>query len=235
MLEIVDLHVSYDENLAVNGFSLTAEPSCITTVLGSNGAGKTTLLKSVCGLVPIRSGAVRALGRDIAGLPTAEIVRRGVCLVPEGRELFPRMSVADNLLLGAYLRRDRRAVRRDLDRVYGYFPVLARKSKLPARSLSGGEQQMVAFGRALMADPKVLLLDEPSIGLAPLIEQQLMQTLRHLTDESGIAVVLVEQNASLALSVSDKAYVLELGEKVLEGAAKELLTDERVKQAYLGI
>lgn len=235
MLEVADLQVSYDENVAVNGLSLVAEPSRITAVLGSNGAGKTTLLKSVAGLIPTRSGTIRALGHEIQGLSTAEIVRRGVCLVPEGRELFPRMSVADNLLLGAYLRSDNRAVRSDLDRVYSYFPVLARKSKLPARSLSGGEQQMIAFGRALMAQPRILLLDEPSIGLAPLVERQLMATLRQLTNESGIAVLLVEQNASLALNVSDTAYVLELGSKVLEGTASELLSDPRVKQAYLGL
>lgn len=235
MLEISDLCVSYEQNLAVNGFSMTAGAGMITAVLGSNGAGKTTLLKSISGLVPVKSGRISAFGKEIQGLSTAEIVRRGVCLVPEGRELFPRMSVADNLMVGAWLRRDKDGVRRDLARVYDYFPVLARKAKLSARNLSGGEQQMIAFGRALMAGPRILLLDEPSIGLAPLVEMQLMQALRQLTDDTGIAVVLVEQNASLALQVSDRAYVLELGAMALEGAAAELLTDPRVKQAYLGI
>lgn len=235
MLEISNLHVSYEQNIAVNGFSMTAEGGLITAVIGSNGAGKTTLLKSISGLVPVKSGRITAFGQDIQGLSTAAIVKRGVCLVPEGRELFPRMTVADNLLVGAFLRADKDAVQRDLAKVYGYFPVLQRKAHLPARSLSGGEQQMIAFGRALMAGPKILLLDEPSIGLAPLVEIQLMQALRQLTDDTGIAVVLVEQNASLALQVSDRAYVLELGAKALEGAAADLLTDPRVKQAYLGI
>lgn len=235
MLDVSDLHVSYQQNIAVDGFSMQAEGGKITAVIGSNGAGKTTLLKSICGLVRVKSGRVSAFGEEIQGLSTAEIVRRGICLVPEGRELFARMTVADNLLVGAFLRKDKAAVQRDLDKVYGYFPVLERKARLPARSLSGGEQQMIAFGRALMAGPKILLLDEPSIGLAPLVEIQLMQALRQLTDDTGIAVVLVEQNAQLALQVSDRAYVLDLGTKALEGAAADLLTDPRVKQAYLGI
>ncbi len=214
---------------------MQAESGQITAVIGSNGAGKTTLLKSICGLVKVQSGRIAAFHSDIQGLSTAEIVSRGICLVPEGRELFPRMTVADNLMVGAFLRRDKAAIARDLAKVYGYFPVLERKAKLPARSLSGGEQQMIAFGRALMAGPKILLLDEPSIGLAPLVEIQLMQALRQLTDETGIAVILVEQNAQLALQVSDRAYVLDLGTKALEGAAADLLTDPRVKQAYLGI
>lgn len=235
MLEVSDLHVSYGHSVAVNGFSMRAEGGQITAVIGSNGAGKTTLLKSICGLVKAKSGRITAFGDDIQGQSTAQIVSRGICLVPEGRELFPRMTVADNLMVGAFLRRDKAAIARDLAKVYGYFPVLERKARLPARSLSGGEQQMIAFGRALMAGPKILLLDEPSIGLAPLVEIQLMQALRQLTDDTGIAVVLVEQNAQLALQVSDRAYVLDLGTKALEGAAADLLTDPRVKQAYLGI
>ncbi len=235
MLEVSDLHVSYGHSVAVNGFSMRAEGGRITAVIGSNGAGKTTLLKTICGLVKAKSGRITAFGAEIQGQSTAQIVSRGICLVPEGRELFPRMTVADNLMVGAFLRRDKAAIARDLAKVYGYFPVLERKARLPARSLSGGEQQMIAFGRALMAGPKILLLDEPSIGLAPLVEIQLMQALRQLTDDTGIAVVLVEQNAQLALQVSDRAYVLDLGTKALEGAAVDLLTDPRVKQAYLGI
>jgi branched-chain amino acid transport system ATP-binding protein len=235
MLEVSDLHVSYGHSVAVNGFSMRAEGGRITAVIGSNGAGKTTLLKTICGLVKAKSGRITAFGAEIQGQSTAQIVSRGICLVPEGRELFPRMTVADNLMVGAFLRRDKAAIARDLAKVYGYFPVLERKARLPARSLSGGEQQMIAFGRALMAGPKILLLDEPSIGLAPLVEIQLMQALRQLTDDTGIAVVLVEQNAQLALQVSDRAYVLDLGTKALEGVAADLLTDPRVKQAYLGI
>ncbi len=235
MLEVSDLHVSYGHSVAVNGFSMRAEGGRITAVIGSNGAGKTTLLKTICGLVKAKSGRITAFGAEIQGQSTAQIVSRGICLVPEGRELFPRMTVADNLMVGAFRRRDKAAIARDLAKVYGYFPVLERKARLPARSLSGGEQQMIAFGRALMAGPKILLLDEPSIGLAPLVEIQLMQALRQLTDDTGIAVVLVEQNAQLALQVSDRAYVLDLGTKALEGAAVDLLTDPRVKQAYLGI
>lgn len=235
MLEVSNLTVAYGGNVAVNALSLKANGGRVTAVLGSNGAGKTTLLKCISGVVKPVSGNIHLMGESIVGLGTGEIVRRGISLVPEGRELFPRMSVYDNLLSGSHLRMDREGIRRDLDRVYGYFPVLSQKSKLAARNLSGGEQQMIAFGRALMAAPRVLLLDEPSIGLAPLVEQQLMQALRRLADDAGIAVVLVEQNASLALSVSDEGYVLELGCKALHGTADALLSDQGMRKAYLGI
>ncbi|MCA2380080.1 ABC transporter ATP-binding protein [Agrobacterium genomosp. 3 str. RTP8] len=235
MLEVSNLTVAYGGNVAVNALSLKANGGRVTAVLGSNGAGKTTLLKCISGVVKPVSGNIQLMGESIVGLSTGEIVRRGISLVPEGRELFPRMSVYDNLLSGSHLRKDREGIRRDLDRVYGYFPVLSQKSKLAARNLSGGEQQMIAFGRALMAAPRVLLLDEPSIGLAPLVEQQLMQALRRLADDAGIAVVLVEQNASLALSVSDEGYVLELGCNALHGTADALLSDQGMRKAYLGI
>ncbi|MDH7810054.1 MULTISPECIES: ABC transporter ATP-binding protein [unclassified Rhizobium] len=234
MLEVEDLHVSYDGNIAVDGFSFLAKSSTVTTIIGSNGAGKTTLLKCISGLLPARSGRVRLNGEDILRLPTAQIVRLGICMVPEGRLLFPRMSVLDNLLVGSHLRNDKAGIAKDLERIYHYFPVLKKKAGAFARNLSGGEQQMVAFGRALMASPKVLLLDEPSIGLAPLVERQLMKTVGQLAIDAGITVVLVEQNASLALSVSNYGYVLELGSNVFEGSVDALLSSPRVREAYLG-
>ncbi len=235
MLETQDLTVKYDLISALSEVSISAEERTITTIVGSNGAGKTTLLKTISGLIRPESGEIRFLGERIdAASPTA-IVRMGISHVPEGRELFPRISVYDNLMVGAYLRKDRKAIRRDLDRIYQHFPILKDRRRQLARDLSGGEQQMLAFGRALMSDPKLLLLDEPSIGLAPVIEQRIMETLRVLTVDENVGVVLVEQNAALALSVASHGYVLEQGSLVLQGPANELIKDDNVRAAYLGL
>ena len=235
MLETQELTVKYDLISALSEVSISAEERTITTIVGSNGAGKTTLLKTISGLIRPESGEIRFLGERIdAASPTA-IVRMGISHVPEGRELFPRISVYDNLMVGAYLRKDRKAIRRDLDRIYQHFPILKDRRRQLARDLSGGEQQMLAFGRALMSDPKLLLLDEPSIGLAPVIEQRIMETLRVLTVDENVGVVLVEQNAALALSVASHGYVLEQGSLVLEGPANELIKDDNVRAAYLGL
>ena len=235
MLETQELTVKYDLISALSEVSISAEERTITTIVGSNGAGKTTLLKTISGLIRPETGEIRFLGERIdAASPTA-IVRMGISHVPEGRELFPRISVYDNLMVGAYLRKDRKAIRRDLDRIYQHFPILKDRRRQLARDLSGGEQQMLAFGRALMSDPKLLLLDEPSIGLAPVIEQRIMETLRVLTVDENVGVVLVEQNAALALSVASHGYVLEQGSLVLQGPANELIRDDNVRAAYLGL
>lgn len=234
MLEVKGLTVRYDGNTAVDGVSIVVESGTLTTVIGSNGAGKTTLLRAICGLIKPDRGDVSIFGQPIGGQSPAAIVGKGVSLVPEGRELFARMTVYENLISGAYLHADKSIVLQNLARVYGYFPVLERKSRLLARNLSGGEQQMVAFGRALMASPRVLLLDEPSIGLAPLVERELILRLKQLTSETGLTVLLVEQNANLALSISDYGYVLELGKLIAQGPAKDLKSDRAIREAYLG-
>lgn len=235
MLKIVGLSVNYQQTRALNNVSLVAEEGQVTTILGRNGAGKTTLLKTISGLVKAANGQFFIGDTLLTGLGTSDIVRNRVSQVPEGRELFPRMSVAENLMMGAHLRRDTKVIQSDLESLYEDFPVLGHKRKTLVRNLSGGEQQMVAIARALMAAPKVLLLDEPSIGLAPLVEQSLMQTLKSLAHERGLAVVLVEQNAHLALSIADKGYVLDLGEVVLDGTADALLNNSDVKRIYLGL
>lgn len=235
MLETRDLTVKYDLISALSELSIAAEERTITTIVGSNGAGKTTLLKTISGLIRAESGEIRFLGERIDAASPSAIVRMGISHVPEGRELFPRISVYDNLMVGAYLRKNKKAIRRDLERIYQHFPILKDRRRQLARDLSGGEQQMLAFGRALMSDPKLLLLDEPSIGLAPVIEQKIMETLRVLTVDENVGVVLVEQNAALALSVASHGYVLEQGSLVLQGPANELIKDDNVRAAYLGL
>jgi branched-chain amino acid transport system ATP-binding protein len=235
MLETRGLTVKYDLISALSGVSIMADEGVITTVVGSNGAGKTTLLKTISGLIRASEGEIWFLGERIDKASPPEIVRMGISHVPEGRELFSRISVYDNLMVGAYLRRDKARIRRDIERIYQHFPVLKERHRQLARDLSGGEQQMLAFGRALMAGPKMLLLDEPSIGLAPVIEQKLMETVRALATEEGIGVVLVEQNAALALSVASRGYVLEQGNLVLSGPARDLVNNENVRAAYLGL
>ena len=206
----------------------------VTTLVGSNGAGKSTLMKGIMGLKPPLAGEVRLDGIRLAGLSTSEIVARGVVLVPEGRELFPKMTVLENLQVGASLGGDEARKKRNLATVTELFPVLGRKLSMAARNLSGGEQQMLAVGRALMASPRFLLLDEPSIGLAPLIEEQLMASIRQVANELGLGVLLVEQNAMLALEHSDWAYVIELGRITKSVASAELVDDPSIVDAYLG-
>jgi branched-chain amino acid transport system ATP-binding protein len=233
MLEIEDLHVSYGQVDAVRGVSLVLLPGQIVSVIGPNGAGKTTLLAAAMGLLPSK-GRLRFEGEDLAALDVEARVERGLCLVPEKRELFGELTVLDNLMLGAFSRRLRgAALRSRLDFVYERFPRLGERRAQRADTLSGGERQMLALGRALMCSPRLLMLDEPSLGLAPLIVQEILAFVRRLRDE-GVAILLVEQNARAALDSSDHGYVLETGEIALSGASTALAGDPRVQATYLG-
>ena len=233
LLSLKDVHVSYGKMEAVSGVSLEMQEGQIATVIGPNGAGKTTLLSALMGLLPSR-GEIRHKQDDLGRLSTEERVRRGICLVPERRELFSQMTVADNLILGAYTRwRDRKAVRADLKDVYARFPKLSERRGQLAGTLSGGEQQMLALGRALMAKPRLLLLDEPSLGLAPLIVREIFRIVIGLR-ELGVSILLVEQNARAALQTADFGYVLETGCIVHSGPATGLIHDPRVIASYLG-
>jgi branched-chain amino acid transport system ATP-binding protein len=233
LLSVTDLHVSYGKVEAVSGVSLEMQAGHIVTVIGPNGAGKTTLLAALMGLLPSK-GESWYEAQDLRILSTEERVRRGICLVPERRELFTEMTVADNLVLGAYTRwRDREAVQRDLQQVYERFPRLSERRGQLARTLSGGERQMLALGRALMAKPRLLLLDEPSLGLAPLIVREIFRIVTGLR-ELGVSILLVEQNARAALETADYGYVLETGSIVHSGPAVSLIHDPRVITSYLG-
>ena len=232
LLEAENLHASYGRVAALHGVSLRVPAGAIVCVIGANGAGKSTLLAALMGLLPAR-GAVRYDGEAVHDLPPEQRVARGLALVPERRELFGSMSVADNLRLGAFHRRGDRRVRADLDAVYARFPRLQDRRAQIAATLSGGEAQMLALGRALMARPRLLMLDEPSLGLAPLVVQEIFRIVQQLKD-SGVAILLVEQNARAALRIADYGYVLETGSLALEGPAGELERDARVMQTYLG-
>ncbi|ESW68723.1 ABC transporter ATP-binding protein [Mesorhizobium sp. C280B] len=234
MLEAKDLVLEYGGVRALNGMSFTARTGEVTAVVGSNGAGKTTLMNAICGLVKLASGEIRLDGARLNGLAPDEIVRKGISLVPEGRELFPKLSVLENLLLGATVRPDPAVRRKTLERIFELFPVLANRQKQQAGRMSGGEQQMLAFGRALMAQPKMLLLDEPSIGLAPMVEEQLISAISDYSRENGIGVLIVEQNAMLALEYAQHAYVVEQGRVALSGPAAEIRDDPAVIASYLG-
>jgi branched-chain amino acid transport system ATP-binding protein len=233
ILRVRDITVHYWKVAAVRNVSLEIEEGRIITLVGANGAGKSTILKTISGLKTPTSGQIFFRHDRIDRLPTQEIVKLGISNVPEGRRLFPRMTVLENLMMGAYLRRERRDIDRDRKRVFHYFPVLGEREKQLAGSLSGGEQQMLAIGRSLMSDPKLLLLDEPSIGLSPLVSQTIAKIIKTINQE-GVSILLVEQNAKLALGLAYKGYVLETGAVVLEGETKELLKSEAVKSAYLG-
>ena len=233
LLEIEDISVSYGKVEAVRGVSLRLEEGRIITVIGANGAGKTTLLSAAAGLLPW-AGRASYQGSDLARMTVEDRVDRGFCLVPEQRALFGDMPVLDNLLLGAYVRRrDRAFVRKSLESVFEQFPRLAERRAQEAQTLSGGERQMLAIGRALMSQPRLLLLDEPSLGLAPTIVRDVLTRVRGLRDQ-GVSVLLVEQNARAALDVADYAYVMDTGEIVLEGSASDMATDPRVTATYLG-
>jgi len=232
-LDIRGLHVAYGGVRALRNVSMVVPAGAVTTILGANGAGKTSLLRAVMGLARERSGSIRLFGEEIGKRRADEMVERGLALVPEGRRLFPAMTVRENLELGAHTRRDRASVQQDFDLVYTLFPVLRERVLTRAGSLSGGQQQMVAVGRALLSHPKVLLLDEPTIGLAPAVVGLIGETVRRVC-ASGVTVVLVEQNAALALGVADWVYVLENGTVALSGAASEVVRSERVRAAYLG-
>ncbi|RWF81877.1 MAG: ABC transporter ATP-binding protein [Mesorhizobium sp.] len=234
MLEAKDLVLEYGGVRALNGMSFRASTEQVTAVVGSNGAGKTTLMNAICGLVKLASGEIRLDGAKLNGLAPDDIVRKGISLVPEGRELFPKLSVLENLLLGATVRPDPTRRRKTLERIFELFPVLANRQKQQAGRMSGGEQQMLAFGRALMAQPKMLLLDEPSIGLAPMVEEQLISAISDYSRENGIGVLIVEQNAMLALEYAQHAYVVEQGRVALSGPAAEIRDDPAVIASYLG-
>ena len=232
-LRVSGLEVAYGRITAVKGIDLAVERGELVCLIGANGAGKSTTLKTVAGLLAPSAGEIRYEGAAIGGVPAYDLVRRGVALVPEGRGVFARLSVAENLQLGAYTRDDRAGVRRDLDYIYDLFPRLAERRGQQAGTLSGGEQQMLAIGRALMSRPRLLLLDEPSMGLAPLLVQKIFETIRRISAE-GVTILLVEQNAKLALEVSHRGYVMESVRIVLADAAPALLNNPSVQRAYLG-
>ncbi|HXF83175.1 MAG TPA: ABC transporter ATP-binding protein [bacterium] len=233
MLELHDITAGYGPITVLRGITLRVDEGGAVCVLGPNGAGKTTLLRTIVGLLPAAGGEVRFLGRRVTGLRPSEIVRRGISLVPERRELFPHLSVRENLALGAYVRGRDPSVADDLERVFGLFPRLRERLRQQAATLSGGEQQMLAIGRALMARPRLLLLDEPSLGLSPLLVQEMFRAVGTIRAQ-GTAVLLVEQNAHMALTVADRGYVLESGRVVLEDASENLRTLTILRDAYLG-
>jgi branched-chain amino acid transport system ATP-binding protein len=233
LLEVRGLHAFYGQSQALYGLDFALAEGGIVTLLGANGAGKTTTLRAVCGMVRM-TGEISFNGRSIAGWATEDIARLGIAHVPEGRGTFTRMSVEDNLQLGAMTRRDRAQIAADLDEVYDEFPRLRERRRQQAGTLSGGEQQMLAVARALMLRPKLLLLDEPSFGLAPLIVAELFEILRRLNRERRVAMLLVEQNAALALDLAEEAYLLETGRIVMTGPAQDIAKDEAVRRSYLG-
>lgn len=233
LLEVSDLRVHYDKVEAVKGVSLGVDEGSISTLIGANGAGKTTILKAISGLLKPSAGEIRFAGQRIDNRPAHKIVGMGIAHVPEGRRLFGLMTVKHNLRLGAYLQQDKQEREQSFEQVYRHFPVLKERQNQLAKTLSGGQQQMVAMGRALMARPKVLLMDEPSLGLAPVMVAEIAKIIEGLK-EAGLSVILVEQNASLALKLADKGYVLETGTIALEGPSQDLVGNAYVKKAYLG-
>jgi branched-chain amino acid transport system ATP-binding protein len=233
VLELDAVNVAYGGIAAAKGVSLTVERGEIVTLIGANGAGKSSVLKSIVQLVPHASGTVRVLGKDVRGMPTHRVIELGVALVPEGRAIFGNLSVRENLLLGAFLNRHASAIQKNLARSVQLFPRLGERLDQNAGTLSGGEQQMLAIARALMADPKLLLLDEPSLGLAPKLVTQIFESIVEIA-KSGITILLVEQNTRLALKVAQRAYVLVTGQVMLSGACADLRTDPRIREAYLG-
>jgi branched-chain amino acid transport system ATP-binding protein len=233
LLEAKDLSAYYGATQALFGLDLAVEAGGITTLLGANGAGKTTALRALSGMVRV-AGEIRFDGRPIAGRPVEQIVRLGIAHVPQGRGTFVRQTVEENLQIGAMTRRDHKAIAADVERVYGYFPRLKERRHQQAGTLSGGEQQMLAVGRAMMLRPRLMLLDEPSFGLAPLIVQELFGILRTLNREENVSILLVEQNASLALDLADHAYLIETGRLVIKGPARDIRDDETVRRSYLG-
>ena len=232
-LEVTDIKTYYGNIQALKGVSLTVEEGECVTLIGSNGAGKSTTLRSISGLTPPRSGSIRLAGNEISTLPPQEIVGLGVCQSPEGRKCFQRMTVRENLELGAYLRRDSQGIEADLKRVFGLFPRLDERQSQKAGTMSGGEQQMLAIGRAMMGRPKILLLDEPSMGISPVLTERIYETIAEI-NQQGTTILLVEQNANFALEVSKRGYVLETGRVALADDAAALREDPEVQRAYLG-
>ncbi len=233
LLEIKDITVHYGKSTAIEKVSVGVQEGSVVSIIGANGAGKSTVLRALAGLVPLRNGQITFLNQKISGKETAEIVKKGIILVPEGRQLFPYLSVINNLQLGATLRRDREGVKQSLDYVYRLFPRLKERANQAAGTLSGGEQQMLAIGRGLMANPKLLCMDEPSLGLAPIVVEQLGEVIKDI-NQRGVTVLLVEQNVHLALEVASQGYVLQVGKVVLAGDIQTIKASDIVKRAYLG-
>jgi branched-chain amino acid transport system ATP-binding protein len=233
MLEVRDLEVAYGKIVAVKKISFSVEQGQVVTLIGTNGAGKTTTLRTISGLLRPSSGSITFQGQRIDDVPAHDIVTMGLAHSPEGRRIFPRLSVEENLLLGAFTRNDQPAIRKDLDAAYELFPILGERRKQPAGTFSGGEQQMLAMGRAMMSRPKLLMLDEPSMGLSPIMMKRIMTTVTEL-QRQGTTILLVEQNAQAALKRADYGYVLEVGKIVVKGTGSELLVNDDVRKAYLG-
>jgi branched-chain amino acid transport system ATP-binding protein len=233
MLNVEDIYVNYNAIRALKNVSCTVNEGEIVALIGANGAGKTTILNTISGIVPSVSGKLSFLGKDITKIPPHEIVKMGISQVPEGRRVFAKMSVQENLEMGSYTRNDKQGIAEDMEKIFQRFPRLAERKKQAAKTLSGGEQQMLAMGRALMSRPRLLLLDEPSMGLAPMLVEIIFQIIQEI-NQSGTTVMLVEQNANMALSIAHRAYVLETGEVVLQGNANELASNPEVRKAYLG-
>jgi branched-chain amino acid transport system ATP-binding protein len=233
LLEVEDLRVAYGKIEAVKGISFKVEAGQVVTLIGTNGAGKTTTLRTISGLLKPVSGKIMFDGEPLDGLGAHKIVAKGIAHSPEGRRLFPRLTIAENLQLGAFLRRDISAIEKDVQHVYDLFPILGERRKQASGTLSGGEQQMLAMGRALMSRPKLLMLDEPSMGLSPIMMQKIMETITELKND-GTTILLVEQNAQAALSLADHGHVMEVGSIALSGTGQELMHDESVRKAYLG-
>ncbi|HET6401930.1 MAG TPA: ABC transporter ATP-binding protein [Candidatus Kapabacteria bacterium] len=234
MLQIRDLHVSYGEIKALKGISLDVPDGTIVTLIGANGAGKTTLLRTISGLLKARSGSIRWDEHELTHVPPHNVVKLGLAQAPEGRMIFANLTVQENLRMGAYLRKDAEGIKRDMSQCFTIFPRLKERLSQPGGTLSGGEQQMLAIARALMSKPKMLLLDEPSLGIAPKLVRTIFENIVEINRTLGVTVLLVEQNANLALAIAHSAYVLETGKIVLSGPAKELAQNEEVKHAYLG-
>jgi branched-chain amino acid transport system ATP-binding protein len=234
ILELKDVHSSYGSIKALKGVSLKVYPGEVVAIIGANGAGKSTTLMATCGIVPVDTGDILYQGQSIKGIVAEKLPIMGLCQVPEGRRIFPRLTVHENLELGAFYRKDRAEIDKDIQRVYDLFPVLGDRTKQHGGTLSGGEQQMLAIARALMTRPKVLLMDEPSLGLAPLIIQKIFDIIHDVNQSEGMTILLVEQNANLALQASQRGYVLETGKVTMEDEADKLLHNEEIRKAYLG-
>lgn len=233
MLKIKDLNVYYGGIHALKSINIDIKEGEIVTLIGANGAGKTSTLKAISGIIPCKSGTIEFQGKNITGTAPHKLVYQGIGHVPEGRKIFAELTVMENLELGAYIRKDKSQIKEDYEKIFERFPRLKERVKQEAGTLSGGEQQMLAIGRALMSRPKLLLLDEPSMGLAPIIVKQIFSTIKEI-NKAGTTILLVEQNANMALSIADRAYVIETGRIVNKGDAKEMMTNEEVKKAYLG-
>ena len=234
LLEVENLSSGYGTVQIIWDISFKIKEKEIVCIIGPNGAGKTTLVKTIVGLIPAKSGTIRFKGANIEKLPPYEIVKQGLTLIPEGREIFPRMTVDENLRLGAYTVKEKDEVNKSREKVYEIFPVLKKKMKVPAQTMSGGEQQMLVIGRSLMLNPKLLILDEPSLGLAPIIVEKVLDTLERI-NEDGVTILLVEQNIRDSLNIANRAYVLEEGKIIIEGEGRELLSNSHIREVYLGI